>query len=188
MCLNNRGIGLPLKWVLEIKGSNLLSFHFLQTIISVLLDRVYFSLSFFLSPLLFFLFIVFISAFLVLKLPFFPHSPLSHWSTTKMQDRGECEGALEFHMQRVNTVTARKTHTQEQTQHLPNCPNLFYTTPELHPCLLNSFLARYSLSSQERWLNVTRQQSKGFAQCRVSGGYTAEKNEWVTEKWTVRFF
>ncbi len=80
-------------------------------------------------PSLFFLFIVSIGAFLVLKLPFFPHSPLSHWSTTKMQDRGECEGALEFHMQRVNTAIARKTHTQEQTQHLPGCPNLFY-----NPC------------------------------------------------------
>lgn len=82
MCLNNRGIKLPLKCGLEIKGSNLLSHHFLQTIISVLLDRVnlfFFSsviLSFLLS--LFFLFIVSISAFLVLKLPFFPHSPLSH--------------------------------------------------------------------------------------------------------------
>lgn len=82
MCLNNRGIKLPLKCGLEIKGSNLLSHRFLQTIISVLLDRVnlfFFSsviLSFLLS--LFFLFIVSISAFLVLKLPFFPHSPLSH--------------------------------------------------------------------------------------------------------------
>lgn len=40
MCLNNRGIKLPLKCGLEIKGSNLLSHRFLQTIISVLLDRV----------------------------------------------------------------------------------------------------------------------------------------------------
>lgn len=122
MCLNNRGIELPLKWALEIKGSNLLSHHSLQTIISFLLGLgLLFSviLSFPLS--VFFLFIVSIGAFLVLKLPFFPHSPLSHWSTTKMQDRGECEGALEFHMQRVNTATARKTHTQEQTQHLPGC-------------------------------------------------------------------
>lgn len=52
MCLNNRGIKLPLKCGLEIKGSNLLSHRFLQTIISVLLDRV----NLFFSLLSFFLF------------------------------------------------------------------------------------------------------------------------------------
>lgn len=57
-----------------------------------------------------------------MRLPFFPHSPLSHCSTTKMQDRAECEGALEFHMQRINTATARKTYTGANT----GCPNLFY--------------------------------------------------------------
>lgn len=130
MCLNNRGIELPLKCELEIKGSNLLSHHSLQTINSFLQEKVDISLSFFLFPSLYSFFSLFPSVhFLVPKLPFFPHSPLSHWSTTKMQDRGVCEGALEFHMQRVKTVTARKKHTQEQTQHLPGCPNLFY-----NPC------------------------------------------------------
>lgn len=52
-CFNNRGIELPLKWALEIKGSNALSPHFLQTIISFLLDRVHFSLSFLLFPSLY---------------------------------------------------------------------------------------------------------------------------------------
>lgn len=59
--------------------------------------------------------IVSIGAFLVLRLPFFPHSPLSYCSTTKMQDRAECEGALEFHMQRINTATAGKTYTGANT-------------------------------------------------------------------------
>lgn len=31
-------------------------------------------------------------AFLVFRLPFFPHSLMSHRPTTKMQDCGECEG------------------------------------------------------------------------------------------------
>ena len=97
---------------------------------------------------LFFLFIVSISAFLVLKLPFFPHSPLSHWSTTKMQGRGECEGALEFHMQRVNTATARKTHTHRSKHSTYPAALTYSTTPVLHPCPLNCSLASYSLSSQ----------------------------------------
>ena len=80
---------------------------------------------------LFFLFIVSISAFLVLKLPFFPHSPLSHWSTTKMQGRGECEGALEFHMQRVNTATARKTHTHRSKHGTYPAALTYSTTPAL---------------------------------------------------------
>lgn len=87
---------------------------------------------------LFFRFIVSISAFLILKLPFFPHSPLSHWSTTKMQDRAECEEALEFHMQSVNTGTTRKTHMQEQTP----ATLTYSTTPALHRCPLNSSHAR----------------------------------------------
>lgn len=101
---------------------------------------------FFLFPLsLFFPFLVSISTELVLKLPFFPHSPLSNWSTTKMQDRGECEGALEFHMQRVNTATARKTYTQKQTQHLRGWPNLISSnsTQALLHCPLN--YSHYSL-------------------------------------------
>lgn len=83
-------------------------------------QRLAFYLSFFLPTLL--SFVVSTSAFLVLKHSFFPHSPLSHRPTTKMQDSGECEEVLEFRMQRVNTVTARKTHREEQTLHLP-CPN-----------------------------------------------------------------
>lgn len=131
MCLNNRGIELPPKMSAGNKGKQLIipPFSANNHLLS-LGPSLHFSFILPFFPLsLFFHFIVSIRAFLVPKLPFFPHSPLSHWSTAKMQDRGECEGALEFHMRRVNTATARKTHTQEQTQHLPGCPNLFY-----NPC------------------------------------------------------
>lgn len=99
---------------------------------------------------LFFLFIVSIGAFLVPKLPFFPHSPLSHWSTTKMQDRAECEGALEFHMQRVNKATARKTRTHRSKHSTYPAALTYSTTPALHHCPLNSSHARSSLSGQVR--------------------------------------
>lgn len=59
MCLNNRGIELPQKWALEVKGSNLLSHRSLQTIIFFLLDRVDFSLSFFIFPSLYSVFSLF---------------------------------------------------------------------------------------------------------------------------------
>lgn len=62
MCLNNKGIELPRKRALEKWGSNLLSFHFLETIIFFLLDRVYFSLSFFIFSSLYSLFSLFPSA------------------------------------------------------------------------------------------------------------------------------
>lgn len=135
MCLNNKGIELLQKRALEKWGSNLLSFHFLETIFFFLLDRVYFSLSFFIFSSLYSLFSLFPSAhFLLVKLPFFPHSPLSHWSTTKMQDRGECEGGSGIpHAEGKHSNCQEDTHTQANTTHHSISAIL---------CLTNSFYAR----------------------------------------------
>lgn len=135
---------------------------------------------------LFFLFIVSISAFLVLKLPFFPHSPLSHWSTTKMQDRGECEGALEFHMQRVNTVTARKTHTHTHRSKHDTYP-AHYSIQHTHrtPALLTLCLPGILLCGQAGRQKETRQQGEDFTHCSVSGSAKLQWMNEVTQKWTV---
>lgn len=107
MDLSSGGVEQPLKQAPERKGSNLLSTILCKQCRPSALDFSPVSVPF----SLFFLFIVSAGAVLVPRLPFFPHSPLSHRSTTKMQDGAECEGALEFHMQRINTATARKTYT-----------------------------------------------------------------------------
>lgn len=123
MDLNNRAI----VWAPEMSAGNerkqLIIHHSLQTMMAFNsgLYHVFVPLLFLLSFHCFHR-CIFFFFFWVLELPFFPHSPLSHCSTTKMQDRAECEGALEFHMQRINTGTARKAYTGANS----GCPNLFY--------------------------------------------------------------
>lgn len=126
MCRNNRGIELPSKRALEIKESNLLSHHSLQTIIPFLPSPGDFSLSFFIFPPLYSFFSLFPSVHFWSWSFRFSHTlPCHIGRPQKCRTEREWEGALEFHMQRVNTATAGRTHRQEQTQHLPGCPNLF---------------------------------------------------------------
>lgn len=128
MDLNSRDVEQPLKRAPGRKGSNLLSTILCKQCRPSALDFGPVSVPF----SLFFHFIVSTGAVLVPTLPFFPHSPLSHRSTTKMQGRAECEGALEFHMQRINTATARKTYTGANTAALT-----YSITPGLRRCPLN---------------------------------------------------
>lgn len=121
MCLNNRGIELPPKMSSGNKGKQLIipAFSANNHFLSPGQSRFFFVILYF--PLsLFCLFIVSIGAFLAPKLPFFPHSPLSHWSTTKMQDRAECEGGSGIpHAEGKHSHCQEDAHTPEQTQHLP---------------------------------------------------------------------
>lgn len=189
MCLNNRGIELPLKWALEIKGSNLLSHHSLQTIISLSPGQsLLFLCHSFFSPLFILSFHCFHRCIFGPEASVFPTlSPVTLVDRKNAgQRRGVWGGSGIPHAVGKHSNCQEDTHTHRSKHGTYPAALTYSTTPALLTLRLPA-LWQHNLSCQIRWLNATRQQKEGFTQCCLLVSTTLKLLPGCQQKWTVDF-
>lgn len=155
MCLNNRGIELPLKRALEIKGSNLLSHHFLQTIISFSPGQSLLFCHSFFSPLFILSFHCFHRCIFGPEASVFPTlSPVTLVDHKNAGQRRVWGGSGIPHAEGKHSNCQADTHTHRSKHGTYLAVLTSSTTPTLCYCPFNSLLTGHKLQIVQ-WRRTT---------------------------------